>query len=1141
MHTLAVTPTGDVWSWGAGASGRLGDGGIANRSTPQAVVTGIAGWSPAAPTISLPSGSFTSAQTVTIASSIPGASIRYTLNGVAPTISDAEVPVGGNVEIASPSLLRVLAFVTGREPGAIGRADYELRPATPTVTPGTGLYTAAQSVVLATSTPDAALRYTTDGTDPTEASTFYAASFTVDTLTTVKARAFLSGWAPSAVAEASFTFSFDPPVVTVENPLEGATIRSASITVSGTAADAETNITSVICNGTPFAVISGAFTCTLQLQSGWNTITVQATDQHSNTTTVTRNVRYETSLTVRLDSPVAVLSSTLATVGAEVYGPEDKPITFQWSQVAGPPVVLRYTDRPAVSFLAPSSNETITLRLDVANTVSTAAVTVDVTIDDFATTSGIEPGVSGDEHSSTLAVSNTSLLPGYLWRGPSAPFSVTLSADDGATLDMASTEQPMTFALGTDENFVDVTPWFTYDPGQNVITLDPMYAEAFRAGVPDTLTTLQIAAVDTQARNVALQVPLRLARFQIAGTVQAPDGSLTGVPGTVVLLRGANEGYRAAAIADADGSFSIDGVFADDYFLTAISPDGLVVMNPLPLDTSAADAQVRSLQLRPTVAPIVGQTGVIQYLTSAQSNWTFHNALQIPQGSRRVRLQLEIEGGYPPYGFANTPVPGSGPCVDLPTDDEWLIDSRFSYTFLLNGQVVTAGTTSACGMALQLQPSLWPGNNTPGFNGRYLDIDIDVRAAASQGPATLTALTNGVRPPIPDEYYRGPGIGWDAYEPAMYAFTTISGVEDFTLTQVTELDGITLPPQVAPCVVPGLPPTVRLNTGAPIDTSNFKILGIPVATKATFQKPGIDVRYAPADATIQTIRVFAEDSGGRSEDLTFTQPQPAANGRFTLTSVGFATAASRPLWDNKSDLVNVYVEVQALLPNKTPVTKKMKLGVDPVRRPQGLDLRPLYDAGDMPGASARRFSCREATWGLDGWARRKTYDVLRDFTWLLFNDVSLEHGGTFPPHAEHGWGVDFDARYPGAGGSGNGLNTSAATRRTTLTQARDGDLASRQQIVDWILQVREKIGLLQNDARVSRVLIGRGIRDRLNNRQTEHWNFNAIVGGRFEPLPNGTAPEIINPATGMAIGAWTNTKLVRADGHLDHIHVDVHK
>jgi hypothetical protein len=140
-----VTPTGDVWSWGAGASGRLGDGGIANRATPQAVLTAVADWAPAAPTIDLPSGALSAPQMVTITSSTPGATIRYTLNGTAPTETDTEVAAGGQVEIAYSSLLRARAFVSGRLPGAMGRAEYELQSAAPVISPPTGTYSSAQT------------------------------------------------------------------------------------------------------------------------------------------------------------------------------------------------------------------------------------------------------------------------------------------------------------------------------------------------------------------------------------------------------------------------------------------------------------------------------------------------------------------------------------------------------------------------------------------------------------------------------------------------------------------------------------------------------------------------------------------------------------------------------------------------------------------------------------------------------------------------------------------------------------------------------------------------------------------------------------------------------------------------------------
>jgi hypothetical protein len=84
--------------------------------------------------------------------------------------------------------------------------------ATPTITPGSGTYNRWVIVSLATTTSNATIRYTTDGTDPTAASTLYTGSFTLFANTTVKAKAFASGMTDSAIATANFT------VVRVKNP-----------------------------------------------------------------------------------------------------------------------------------------------------------------------------------------------------------------------------------------------------------------------------------------------------------------------------------------------------------------------------------------------------------------------------------------------------------------------------------------------------------------------------------------------------------------------------------------------------------------------------------------------------------------------------------------------------------------------------------------------------------------------------------------------------------------------------------------------------------------------------------------------------------------------------------------------------------
>ena len=84
--------------------------------------------------------------------------------------------------------------------------------ATPTFSPAGGIYTEAQNVTIHCTTDGAAIHYTTDGTEPTENSDVYRTSICVSTTTTLKAKAFLSGYTASGVASATYTF---PTLVTI--------------------------------------------------------------------------------------------------------------------------------------------------------------------------------------------------------------------------------------------------------------------------------------------------------------------------------------------------------------------------------------------------------------------------------------------------------------------------------------------------------------------------------------------------------------------------------------------------------------------------------------------------------------------------------------------------------------------------------------------------------------------------------------------------------------------------------------------------------------------------------------------------------------------------------------------------------------
>lgn len=74
----------------------------------------------------------------------------------------------------------------------------------PTFSPEAGTYSGTQTVTIASNSLGAVIRYTTDGTDPTETSTVYSAPIPVDHSLTLKARAWKTDWFPSHVRSGDY-------------------------------------------------------------------------------------------------------------------------------------------------------------------------------------------------------------------------------------------------------------------------------------------------------------------------------------------------------------------------------------------------------------------------------------------------------------------------------------------------------------------------------------------------------------------------------------------------------------------------------------------------------------------------------------------------------------------------------------------------------------------------------------------------------------------------------------------------------------------------------------------------------------------------------------------------------------------------
>jgi hypothetical protein len=166
-------------------------------------------------------GTYTYSPTITIVTTTPGSLIMYTLDGSDPSLTNGMPYLAPfTLPLDTTITVKAIAFKDGWNNSQMAAGTYIITGAVADVTfqPVGGTYTAMQTVVLSTITEGATIRFTTDGSDPTASSPVYNAGIALahNTLTTIKARAYKSGWAPSAITEETYNITGQ---VTISEPV----------------------------------------------------------------------------------------------------------------------------------------------------------------------------------------------------------------------------------------------------------------------------------------------------------------------------------------------------------------------------------------------------------------------------------------------------------------------------------------------------------------------------------------------------------------------------------------------------------------------------------------------------------------------------------------------------------------------------------------------------------------------------------------------------------------------------------------------------------------------------------------------------------------------------------------------------------
>ena|GEM_PF-480048 len=232
----------------------------------------------ATPTILPPPGTYALPVNVALSTKTPGASIYYTLDGTDPSAPTSQLYESA-ITISSDTVIKAIGVKEGMDDSDIVSFSYTFDPnakaAAPIASRESGTYGGTQSVTLSTTSYNAQIYYTTDGTDPetsvTGSTRLYSSAISINRSTTLKAITVAESLNPSDIVTYNYSITAVAPTSNLasgatvgegtriqlssstsgasiyyttdgSDPTTESTLYSGPITLSGTMADSSNNI-----------------------------------------------------------------------------------------------------------------------------------------------------------------------------------------------------------------------------------------------------------------------------------------------------------------------------------------------------------------------------------------------------------------------------------------------------------------------------------------------------------------------------------------------------------------------------------------------------------------------------------------------------------------------------------------------------------------------------------------------------------------------------------------------------------------------------------------------------------------------------------------------------------------------------------